>query len=96
MQFLLRAGTPTIGICGQAPADYPEFAEWLVERRITSISLNPDAAIKTALLIARAEAETAACRAEQAQSRVILKKAVVFTPSQCSPPLIGFRQLFEE
>jgi pyruvate,water dikinase len=54
-----RAGKP-IGICGQAPSDYPEFAEWLVKRGITSISLNPDVAIKTALLIAKAEAQTAA------------------------------------
>jgi pyruvate,water dikinase len=54
-----RVGKP-IGICGQAPSDYPEFAEWLVERGITSISLNPDVAIKTALLIAGAEAKTAA------------------------------------
>jgi pyruvate,water dikinase len=54
-----RTGKP-IGICGQAPSDYPEFAEWLVERGITSISLNPDVAIKTALLIAKAEASTAA------------------------------------
>jgi pyruvate,water dikinase len=44
-----------IGICGQAPSDYPEFAEWLVKRGITSISLNPDVAIKTALLVHEAE-----------------------------------------
>jgi pyruvate,water dikinase len=50
-----RAGKP-IGICGQAPSDYPEFAAWLVSQGITSISLNPDAAIKTALVIAQAEA----------------------------------------
>ncbi len=50
-----RAGKP-IGICGQAPSDYPEFAAWLVERGINSISLNPDTAIKTALLIAQTEA----------------------------------------
>jgi pyruvate,water dikinase len=49
-----------IGICGQAPSDYPEFAGWLVKRGITSISLNPDVAIKTALLIANAEAKMAA------------------------------------
>jgi pyruvate,water dikinase len=54
-----RVGKP-IGICGQAPSDYPEFAEWLVERGIASISLNPDVAIKTALIIAKAEAQTAA------------------------------------
>jgi pyruvate,water dikinase len=51
-----RAQKP-IGICGQAPSDYPEFATWLVGRRIHSISLNPDVAIKTALIVAKAEAE---------------------------------------
>jgi pyruvate,water dikinase len=49
-----RAGKP-IGICGQAPSDYPEFAAWLVEHGINSISLNPDAAIKTTLSIAATE-----------------------------------------
>ncbi|MGI8811739.1 MAG: phosphoenolpyruvate synthase [Pyrinomonadaceae bacterium] len=36
-----------IGICGQAPSDYPEFAEFLVKRGINSISLNPDTVIAT-------------------------------------------------
>jgi pyruvate,water dikinase len=44
-----------IGICGQAPSDYPEFAEWLVRQGIDSISLNPDTAVRTALLISKAE-----------------------------------------
>src|ERR1019366_5542012 len=44
-----------IGICGQAPSDFPEFAEWLVTLGIDSISLNPDTAIKTALRGAAAE-----------------------------------------
>ena len=48
------AGKP-IGICGQAPSDFPEFARWLVEQRIDSISLNPDVAIKTRLEIANEE-----------------------------------------
>jgi pyruvate,water dikinase len=48
------AGKP-IGICGQAPSDFPEFARWLVEQGITSISLNPDVAIKTQLVIADEE-----------------------------------------
>ena len=45
-----------IGICGQAPSDYPEFAAWLVGEQIDSISLNPDVAIATALRVAAAEA----------------------------------------
>ena len=44
-----------IGICGQAPSDYPEFARFLVEQGIDSISLNPDAVIKTTLAIAALE-----------------------------------------
>jgi pyruvate,water dikinase len=34
-----------VGICGQAPSDYPELTRWLVERGIASISLNPDSVI---------------------------------------------------
>jgi pyruvate,water dikinase len=36
-----------IGICGQAPSDYPDFAQFLVAEGIDSISLNPDAALRT-------------------------------------------------
>jgi len=45
-----------IGICGQAPSDYPDFARFLVEEGIDSISLNPDAMIATRLEVARIEA----------------------------------------
>jgi pyruvate,water dikinase len=44
-----------IGICGQAPSDFPEFAEFLVECGIDSISLNPDTVIKTRMLVAKKE-----------------------------------------
>lgn len=44
-----------IGICGQAPSDYPEFARFLVQEGIDSISLNPDSVLKTLLEIAAAE-----------------------------------------
>jgi len=44
-----------VGICGQAPSDFPEFAEFLVECGIDSISLNPDTVIKTRLNIAEVE-----------------------------------------
>jgi len=46
-----------IGICGQAPSDYPEFATFLVECGIDSISLTPDTVIKTMLAIATKEQE---------------------------------------
>lgn len=41
-----RAGIK-VGICGQAPSNYPEFAQFLVEKRIDSISLNPDSFVTT-------------------------------------------------
>ncbi len=44
-----------IGICGQAPSDFPEFAEFLVECGIDSISLNSDTVIKTRFMIAEKE-----------------------------------------
>ena len=44
-----------IGICGQAPSDYPEFAEFLVKEGIDSISLNPDTVLRTSLVIAEME-----------------------------------------
>jgi pyruvate,water dikinase len=50
-----RAKHRKIGICGQAPSDYPEFAQFLVEEGIDSISLNPDTVIKTTLAILEKE-----------------------------------------
>ncbi|TSC95759.1 MAG: pyruvate, water dikinase [Parcubacteria group bacterium Athens1014_10] len=44
-----------VGICGQAPSDYVEFAEFLVKQGIDSISLNPDTIIKTTLAILKLE-----------------------------------------
>jgi pyruvate,water dikinase len=46
-----------IGICGQAPSDYPEFAEFLVQCGIDSISLNPDTVIKATDRILQMERE---------------------------------------
>ena len=46
-----------IGICGQAPSDYPEFAEFLVECGINSISLISDTVIETTLNILKTEKE---------------------------------------
>ncbi len=50
-----------IGICGQAPSDYPEFARFLVEQGIDSISLNPDSVLKTLLEVAAAEGVNISC-----------------------------------
>ncbi|MBX3243295.1 MAG: phosphoenolpyruvate synthase [Acidobacteria bacterium] len=50
----IRSGKK-IGICGQAPSDYPEFADFLVERGINSISLNPDTVIQTTEHILKTE-----------------------------------------
>jgi pyruvate, water dikinase len=49
-----RAGRK-VGICGQAPSDYPEFAAFLVERGIDSLSLNPDALVRTTLRVLEEE-----------------------------------------
>jgi len=51
-----RAKHRKIGICGQAPSDYPEFAQLLVQQGIDSISLNPDTVVKTTVAILEAEA----------------------------------------
>jgi pyruvate,water dikinase len=42
-----------VGICGQAPSDFPEFAKFLAEQGIESMSLNPDTVIKTILEISK-------------------------------------------
>ncbi|HPV70447.1 MAG TPA: phosphoenolpyruvate synthase [Candidatus Magasanikbacteria bacterium] len=50
-----KANGIKIGICGQAPSDYPEFAEFLVEAGIDSISLNPDTVVSTTKRIVELE-----------------------------------------
>jgi pyruvate, water dikinase len=54
IQSAKKAGRK-IGICGQAPSDYPEFAQFLVQQGIDSISLNPDTVLKTTLKIVEME-----------------------------------------
>ncbi len=46
-----------IGICGQAPSDFPDFAEFLMKEKIESISLNPDTVIKTILELSKVKQE---------------------------------------
>jgi pyruvate,water dikinase len=52
-----RAKGRKIGICGQAPSDYPDFARFLVREGIDSLSLNPDAVLKTRVVVLEAEKE---------------------------------------
>ncbi|MEB3352437.1 MAG: phosphoenolpyruvate synthase [Cyanobacteriota bacterium] len=46
-----------VGLCGQAPSDYPDFARFLVEQGIDSISLNPDSVVRSRLAVAEVERE---------------------------------------
>jgi pyruvate,water dikinase len=75
-----RAGKK-IGICGQAPSDYPEFARFLVEKGITSISLNPDTVVQTTQTILEAEAELATAAAD----KVSLDEAAEVISSALNP-----------
>jgi pyruvate,water dikinase len=54
IQKARESGTK-IGLCGQAPSDFPEFAQFLVENKINSISFNPDALSKGIKNILEAE-----------------------------------------
>jgi pyruvate,water dikinase len=60
-----RAAHVKIGICGQAPSNHPDFAAFLVDEGIDSISLNPDSFVRTMSAIAGAE-ENLASRARSA------------------------------
>jgi pyruvate,water dikinase len=51
-----RAAGKPVGICGQAPSDYPEFTEFLVSLGIDSISLDADAFLRAIEAVRRAEA----------------------------------------
>ena len=51
-----RAQNKYVGICGQAPSDYPEITQWLVEQGISSISLNPDSVYQMVQEVLKVEA----------------------------------------
>jgi pyruvate,water dikinase len=50
-----RAAGKYVGICGQAPSDFPEITRWLVEQEIDSISLNPDSILKMSEVVLEME-----------------------------------------
>ena len=78
-----------IGICGQAPSDYPEFAQFLVEQGIDSISLNPDSLLKTMVAIVEAERPLAERTAESNQ---VPTKTPDARPSAKQPAVTGANQ----
>jgi pyruvate,water dikinase len=47
-----------VGICGQGPSDHPDFAQWLMEQGIESLSLNPDTVVSTWLALAASAGAT--------------------------------------
>ena len=47
-----------VGICGQGTSDFPDFARFLVEHGIDSISLNPDTVVETSMRLAKLEEQT--------------------------------------
>jgi pyruvate,water dikinase len=49
-----RNANKYIGICGQGPSDFPDFAQWLVDQGIESISLNPDTLVDTWMYLSKA------------------------------------------
>lgn len=51
-----RKANKYIGICGQGPSDHPDFAFWLMEQGISSVSLNPDSVLDTWFFLAGEEA----------------------------------------
>ena len=58
INYLIEVGKEThtkVGICGQAPSDFPDFATFLVECGIDSISLIPDTVVKTTLAVLKKE-----------------------------------------
>ena len=60
IKYLIEVGKATktkVGICGQGPSDFPDFAQFLVGCGIDSISLIPDTVISTSIAIVKKEEE---------------------------------------
>ena len=71
-----HAGGCKVGICGQAPSDHEDFAEFLVEAGIDSMSLNPDSLVAVKRRVARLEQERAEARQDRQGPSVTGAKAV--------------------
>ena len=75
-----KSGTK-IGICGQAPSNYPDFASFLVEKRIDSISLNPDSFLATLETVAKVEGKREKARPSQHDRSDEIGPAAVVRPT---------------
>ena len=64
-----KAAGKYVGICGQAPSDFPEITRWLVEQGIDSISLNPDSVLKMTQVVLEMEQEISRHQAASHDSR---------------------------
>jgi len=71
-----------IGICGQGPSDHPDFALWLVEQGIESISLNPDTVVETWLFLAEHAGKTGTAASEAEAATATDGKSAQGTKSQ--------------
>ena len=58
-----------VGICGQGPSDHPDLAQWLVEQKIESMSLNPDTVVETWLALAKRAGRSRAARGAKKGTR---------------------------
>ncbi len=79
IKYLIQAAAKTdphrkVGICGQAPSDFPDFARFLVEAGIDSISLNPDTVIKTTIDLAEYEKTLASHKSHKSKAGKSKKK----------------------
>ncbi|MDP6941000.1 MAG: phosphoenolpyruvate synthase [Planctomycetota bacterium] len=63
--FACKAKGKYIGICGQAPSDFPEITQWLVERGIDTISLNPDSLVDMLKVVHAAEKKASGASQEK-------------------------------
>lgn len=77
VRYLIEVGKKTgrkVGICGQAPSDFPDFARFLVDCKIDSISLNPDTVIKTTIDLAQYEKKIGASSKKVSSVKKTVKK----------------------
>ena len=81
-----RATGKYVGICGQGPSDHPDFAEWLADEGIVSMSLNPDTVVETWQRLAAAIAGRAAAASAVAATAIIHRLSLAAPQQATQPP----------